>query len=149
MPDRAAPIRPRVMEYDIINPGGNDSRLRMSSYGKNVLSSREQARMSMDVHGSPIAGKKFVARQGEASMDQIWPSDRLRPGFTKENRTLETSDINHNTQNQRMMRLKQQDSERIRAFMENKQRESSHGAARPYKNASNVFSHLADDPATR
>ena len=38
--ERAAPIRPRVMEYDIINPNTGEARLRMSSYGKNVLSSR-------------------------------------------------------------------------------------------------------------
>jgi len=28
--ERMAPIRPRVMEYDIINPAPNDARMRMS-----------------------------------------------------------------------------------------------------------------------
>ena len=28
--ERMAPIRPRVMEYDIINPVANDARMRMS-----------------------------------------------------------------------------------------------------------------------
>ena len=38
---RVAPIRPRQNDYDIINPVGADARLRMSAYGKNVLSSRD------------------------------------------------------------------------------------------------------------
>ena len=46
LPDRVAPIRPRVMEYDIINPTGGE-RLRMSGYGKNVMGSRERGRIQM------------------------------------------------------------------------------------------------------
>ena len=39
--DRVVPIKPRMMEYDIINPVSKDASLRMSAYGKNVLSSRQ------------------------------------------------------------------------------------------------------------
>ena len=38
--ERAVPVKPRMMEYDIINPTTNEGRLRMSQYGKNVVSSR-------------------------------------------------------------------------------------------------------------
>ena len=43
--ERLAPIRPRVMEYDIINPT-DGQRLRMSQYGKNVLSDTQKNRMN-------------------------------------------------------------------------------------------------------
>lgn len=46
MPERVGPIRPRVMEYDIINPTGTE-RLRMSGYGKNVMGSRERPHIQM------------------------------------------------------------------------------------------------------
>ena len=39
--DRVAPIRPKVMDYDIINPGPKGvGTLRMSQVGKTVLESR-------------------------------------------------------------------------------------------------------------
>ena len=59
--ERMAPIRPKVMEYDIINPGPRDSTtLRLSQVGKTVLESRGKARR--DPLGSPVAGvpKKIV-----------------------------------------------------------------------------------------
>ena len=37
---RVNPIRPKNKDYDIINPVSSDNKLRMSSYGKNVLDSR-------------------------------------------------------------------------------------------------------------
>ena len=37
---RVAPIRPTNKDYDIINPVVSENKLRMSSYGKNVLDSR-------------------------------------------------------------------------------------------------------------
>ena len=56
---RAQAIRPKVMEYDIINPHGE--KLRMSAYGKNVINSRQNARRSVEVTGSP-AGKKLMPK---------------------------------------------------------------------------------------
>ena len=59
--DRAAPIRPKVMDYDIINPGPkNAATLRMSQVGKTVLESRGRAKR--DPLSSPVAGvpKKIV-----------------------------------------------------------------------------------------
>ena len=42
--ERVKPILPRSMEYDIINPAPKENALRMSSYGKNFISSRQQER---------------------------------------------------------------------------------------------------------
>lgn len=146
--ERAAPIRPRVQEYDIINPTTGDNRLRMSSYGKNVLSSR-QAKRSSVITGSPPAGKKHLPKQGEASMDMIWPADEgLRQGFNERNRGLESNDINVTKDNARIMKLRQADNERIRAFLAANSRNNER-TTKPYKNASNVFTHLVDDPTTR
>ena len=69
---RAQAIRPKIMEYDIINPHGE--KLRMSAYGKNVINSRSMARRSVEITGSP-AGKKILPKQGEANLIEIWPSD--------------------------------------------------------------------------
>lgn len=41
--ERVAAVKPRQMNYDIINPAPSE-RLRMSQYGKNVLDSRQQQR---------------------------------------------------------------------------------------------------------
>ena len=70
--ERIAPIRPRVMEYDIINPVANEGRLRMSQYGKNVVSSA-QNRRGNNIVSSPAAGKKKVIAEGEHNIEQIWP----------------------------------------------------------------------------
>ena len=59
--DRPAPIRPKIMDYDIINPGPRDSTtLRLSQVGKTVLESRGKPKR--DPLRSPVAGvpKKIV-----------------------------------------------------------------------------------------
>lgn len=66
---RVQPIRPRQNEYDIINPNTGDAKLRMSAYGKNILSSRDQQRVNK-ITGSPAAG---VPKKLEQGVDQIWP----------------------------------------------------------------------------
>lgn len=38
--ERVAAVKPRQMNYDIINPSPTE-RLRMSAYGKNILDSRQ------------------------------------------------------------------------------------------------------------
>ena len=145
---RVAPIRPTNKDYDIINPVHNDNKLRMSSYGKNVLDSRSAARTNKII-GSPAAGKKLMPKTGEANIDQIWPDDALlRRDYDSKNRALHAQDVNLNTLNPRMQRLKQADEERIRLFLASKDNKSSN-SVRPYKNASNVFVHLVDDPTTR
>lgn len=84
------------------------------------------------------------------NIDEIWPSDdALRNAYNEKNRTLDTTDINRNSENARIMRLKQKDSVQIREFLSNKEQKQSDMNLRPYKNASNVFVHLVDDPATR
>lgn len=57
-------------------------------------------------------------------------------------------DINKNTYNARQLKLKQADNERVRNFLASRER-TSDNAVKPYKNASNVFVHLVDDPSTR
>ena len=105
-PQRLTAIRPRVMEYDIINPGPKNE-LRMSAYGKNVLSSRQQERTVKIAVGSP-AGKQHLAKLGEASINQIWPADEAqRKAFGEKNRNFETHDINHNNYNMRQFKLKE------------------------------------------
>ncbi len=100
------------------------------------------------ITGSPPAGKKHLPKQGEASMDMIWPQDEsLRADFNQRNRGLESTDINLPKNNIRMAKLKQADSERIRIFLA--QKLSKESKEKPYKNASNVFTHLVDDPMTR
>ena len=146
--ERVAPIRPRIMEYDIINPLPQEGRLRMSAYGKNVLDSRQRQR-STRIEGSPAAGKQMKAKLGEANIDQIWPNDEAqRKGFNERNRGLEAQDINHNSFNQRQKKLREADNQMIQQFLLAKERKSEHHV-KPYKNASNVFTHLVDDPTTR
>ena len=53
-----------------------------------------------------------------------------------------------NRQNARMTRVKEQDNMKIREFLAAKQQASAN-SSRPYKNNSNVFTHLIDDPTTR
>lgn len=47
------------------------------------------------------------------------------------------------------MRLKEKDGMMIRQFLQAKEDKKSDMNLRPYKNASNVFVHLVDDPTTR
>ena len=111
--DRVVPIRPRMMEYDIINPVPKDNSLRMSAYGKNVLSSRQRDRTTKIGASSP-AGKKHLAKAGEHNIDQIWPAEaHLRGEFNERNRTLDTADINRNIYNQRQQRLRDGDNMKI------------------------------------
>lgn len=56
-------------------------------------------------------------------------------------------DINKNSYNARQLKLKQADNERVRNILAS--RERTNDGAKPYKNASNVFTHLVDDPSTR
>ena len=67
--DRIQPVKPRMMDYDIINPVPGDGRLRMSQYGKNVLTSSRQQQRNSSIPGSPPAGKVFKAKQGESNLD--------------------------------------------------------------------------------
>ena len=96
------------MEYDIINPHGE--KLRMSAYGKNVMNSRQNARKSVEVTGSP-AGKKLMPKQGESNLVEIWPSDsHLRGEFNEKGRNFQTNDINLNNRgNARLQKLHEQD----------------------------------------
>ena len=112
--NRVAPIRPKIMDYDIINP--TSDKLRMSSYGKHVLSSREGVRRSIDAVNSPVAGKQFIAKPGQGNLEEIWPVDQgQRFSLDEKARVLSTKDINVNLHgNARMARLKQQDEEQIR-----------------------------------
>ena len=146
--ERVKPILPRSMEYDIINPGPRDNALRMSSYGKNVLSSRQQQR-TKKIQASSPAGSKIVARDGEANIDEIWPIDsHLRPGYNERNRGLDTSDINRNIYNVRQAKIRQMDTQKIEAYLKSKEKPVEAGH-KPYKNASNVFVHLVDNPNDR
>ena len=106
--ERVQPIKPRSMEYDIINPAPKDNAaLRMSSYGKNVLSSRQRERTTKII-ASPPAGKLHLAKMGEANIDQIWPADsHHRSNFNEKNRTLDTGDINKNIFNARQTKIKE------------------------------------------
>lgn len=47
----------------------------------------------------PAAGVKKVARDGEASMQQIWPQAADAPTFNYRNRSLETHDITSGKKN--------------------------------------------------
>ena len=72
---RAISVRPQRMEYDIINPSGQNaqkenSALRMSGYGKNLLAGKGTG---IARSNSVAAGVKQVAKQGEANMTDIWP----------------------------------------------------------------------------
>ena len=146
--DRVKPILPRSMEYDIINPAPRENSLRMSTYGKNVLSSRQQERTKKILASSP-AGTKLIARTGEANIDEIWPEEaHLRPGYDERNRGLDISDINRNVYNVRAAKIKQMDTAKIEAYLKSKERPTE-GNGRPYKNASNVFVHLIDNPKDR
>ena len=147
--DRVRPIRPRQNDFDIINPVGvGTNRLRMSSYGKNVLSSRDQQRTNKIISSSPAGVKKKIV-QGEANIDQIWPAqDGLRGQFNERNRGFETHDINMNSHNARMLKIREADSQRVKHFLASKEQVSDTNV-KPYKNASNVFTHLVDDPSTR
>lgn len=108
--ERVAPVRPRVMEYDIINPVSGGDRMRMSQYGKNVLGSRQAQRGNI-ITGSPPAGKKMLAKMGENNINEIWPADEvLRLQFNEKSRGLDTQDINIPKNNVRMNKLKQQDN---------------------------------------
>ena len=89
-----------------------------------------------------------MPKQGEANIDQIWPDDaQLRKDYNEKNRALHSIDINMNSYNPRMQKLRQEDDMRIREFLAQKDAKSN--TIRPYKNASNVFVHLVDDPTTR
>ena len=73
--ERVAAVKPRSMNYDIINPSPTE-RLRMSAYGKNVLDAANIERTNK-ITGSPAAGKKLMPKSGEANLDQIWPADAM------------------------------------------------------------------------
>jgi len=69
----------------------SNANLRMSGYGKNVLGSQNGSRSSHSV----AAGNKIPPKDGEASMNQIWPSDESQRGaFNDRTRNMDTSDIN-------------------------------------------------------
>ena len=73
---RAISVRPQQMEYDIINPSGQhaqkeNSALRMSGYGKNLLAGKGSAMGARS--NSVAAGVKQVPKQGESNMNEIWP----------------------------------------------------------------------------
>jgi len=51
--------------------------------------------------------------------------------------------------NARLIRLQNEDSARIRSFMDSKNRNASVGRVKTYKNAATVFNHLQDEPNSR
>ena len=102
-----------------------------------------------NITGSPVAGRKILAKVGEHNIDQIWPADEsLRLGFNEKNRVLDTNDINLNMYNLRMQKVKQLDNEKINKLIAARHA-SQMAVKKPYKNDSNVFVHLVDDPKTR
>ena len=62
--DRAVPFKPRIMGYDIVT--ADDSRFRMTQYGRGVLSSRQKLRS--DHSNSPVAGRGRHVKVGERSI---------------------------------------------------------------------------------
>ena len=145
---RAMPIRPKKLGYDLINPLGE--RLRMSSFGQKVIDSNRSLSTERDAIDMTAAGKKFAANQGEANIYQIWPSDEsLRSKFDAKSRVFQTSDINVASKNPRQMKIMMEDNERIQALLASKQRAQSVETIKNKKNVSEIFSHYIDDPASR
>ena len=70
----------------------------MSGYGKQMLGNQRSGSAANGV----AAGTKQVAKQGEANMDQIWPSDKGRRAEINGRGNLITDDINRNVYNPRM-----------------------------------------------
>ena len=143
---KAAAIRPKHAPFDIINPSvgpQGDGKLRMSRHGMYVVDQRGN-RPDMDV-----AGVKKIPAKGEESLQVIWPKEAsLNGSYNHRNKSLDTKGINESGpgQNARRARLQALDRARIEELMS---AGSSEPWKAPYKNKSDVFTHLVDDPRDR
>lgn len=92
--------------------------------------------------------KKYVP--GEASMDQIWPSEVQAPSYNQRNRSLDASDINagpkRGTQRQSSYAPP---PNHIAGVNKSYNPIPRNEEGRPYKNGSSVFAHLEDNAAVR
>ena len=142
---RAAAIRPRAAPFDIINPVAGpqgDGKLRMSRHGMYVVDLKRNG-PCMDV-----AGVKKLAAKGEESIQVIWPKDAgLWASYDHRNRSLDTAGIAQGAANARRARLQALDRAQIDALMAPAPGTQPWQA--PYKNKSDVFTHLVDDPRDR
>lgn len=92
-----------------------------------------------------------MARNGEGNMGQIWPKEVLTPNYNHRNRSLDCADINRNPR--RSFHRNTAPQAVSSSYVAGGSKASvpvtynEHG--RPYKNGSQVFSHLQDDARTR
>ena len=142
---KAAAVRPKHVPFDIINPcvgPQGDGKLRMSRHGMYVVDQRgNKPEMA-------VAGVKKVAAKGEENLQVIWPKEAgLWASYNHRNKSLDTAGIAQGGANARRARLQALDRARIEELMS--AGEGAEPWVAPYKNKSDVFTHLVDDPRDR
>ena len=104
----------------------------MSSYGARIVKRNPAP-------SDNAAGVKKVAKEGESNVNEIWPQMAIQ-NPQRGALALNTADINYNDKNERARKLNEKDFEVIQRAMRLRDAKSSNAV--PYKNHSNVFTHL-------
>merc|ERR1719362_2579671 len=115
----------------------------MSRHGMFVLNEKKNTPAMV------CAGVKKTAAKGEENLQVIWPKeDGLWKSYDVRNKSLDTRGIGSgNELNPRRARLAAEDRAQIEAKMT--AGPGSKPWQAPYKNKSDVFTHLVDDPRDR